>query len=79
MFACCAESKLLRETMKEEELDFHSKKLRDFNEEQAELISDRIIQKITKQFANHLKKTEVDTEDSLALIQKVFQLEIDQK
>lgn len=66
-------------TMKEEELDFHSKKLADYNEEQAELISDRIIQKITKQFANHLKKTEVDTEDSLELIRKVFQLEIDSK
>jgi glutamyl-tRNA reductase len=63
-------------TMKEEELDFHSKKLADFNQEQAELVSERIIQKITKQFANHLKKSEVDTDDSLALIQEVFQLEI---
>ncbi|MFD2587894.1 glutamyl-tRNA reductase [Croceitalea marina] len=65
--------------MKEEELDFHSKKLTNFNQEQAELVSERIIQKITKQFANHLKKPEVDTDDSLALIQKVFQLEIDSK
>lgn len=63
--------------MKEEELDFHSKKLSDYNEEQAEVISERIIQKITKQFANHLKQSDVDTEDSLELIQKVFQLEID--
>ncbi|SNY95155.1 glutamyl-tRNA reductase [Flagellimonas pacifica] len=64
-------------TMKAEEIDFQSKKLSDFNEDQAEVISERIIQKITKQFANHLKSSEVDTEDSLALIQKVFQLEID--
>ncbi|WP_136467848.1 glutamyl-tRNA reductase [Flagellimonas onchidii] len=64
-------------TMKAEEIDFHSKKLSDFNPDQAEIISERIIQKITKQFANHLKSSEVDTEDSLALIQKVFQLEID--
>lgn len=64
-------------TMKAEEIDFQSKKLSDFNENQAEVISERIIQKITKQFANHLKSSEVDTEDSLALIQKVFQLEID--
>jgi glutamyl-tRNA reductase len=63
-------------SMKEEELDFHAKKLNDFNQDQAEIISERIIQKITKQFANHLKKSEVDTEDSLELIQKVFQLEI---
>ena len=63
--------------MKAEEIDFHSKKLMDFNQDQAEMISDRIIQKITKQFANHLKSPEVDTEDSLELIQKVFQLELD--
>lgn len=63
-------------TMKEEELDFHSKKLSDFNQEQAALVSERIIQKITKQFANHLRKSDSDTDDSLALIQKVFQLEL---
>lgn len=66
-------------TMKEEEIDFHSKKISDFNENQAKIISERIIQKITKQFANHLKSDEVDTADSLELIQKVFQLEIDSK
>jgi len=65
--------------MKDEELNFHSKKLNDFNEEQAAIVSERIIQKITKQFANHLKSPEVDTDDSLALIQKVFQLEIESK
>jgi len=64
-------------TMKEEEINFQSKKLTDFNSEQADIISDRIIQKITKQFANHLKDTEVDAEDSLELIQRVFQLEVD--
>ena len=65
--------------MKDEELDFHSKKLNDFNQEQAELVSERIIQKITKQFANHLRKSDVDTEDSLTLIQQVFQLELNNK
>ena len=64
-------------TIKVEEVDFHSKKLDDFNQEQAELVSERIIQKITKQFANHLKSAEVDTDDSLALIKKVFKLEIE--
>jgi len=66
-------------TMKDEELDFHAKKLGDFNHEQAEMVSERIIQKITKQFANHLKKSEIDTNDSLELIQQVFQLEIQNK
>ncbi len=64
-------------TMKEEELDFQSKKLTDFNSEQADIISERIIQKITKQFANHLKDTDIDAENSLELIQRVFQLELD--
>ncbi|WP_273568860.1 glutamyl-tRNA reductase [Maribacter halichondriae] len=63
-------------TMKEEELDYQSKKLADFNSEQADVISDRIIQKITKQFANHLKDSNTDADDSLELIQKVFQLEV---
>ncbi|TMM58808.1 glutamyl-tRNA reductase [Maribacter algarum] len=64
-------------TMKEEEMDYQSKKQSDFNEEQADLISNRIIQKITKQFANHLKDDSVDADTSLALIKKVFQLEIE--
>ncbi len=63
-------------TMKDEELDFQSKKLTDFNSEQADIISERIIQKITKQFANHLKETNSDADDSLELIRKVFQLEV---
>lgn len=66
-------------TLKEEELDFHARKVQDFDSEQADLVSDRIIQKITKQFANHLRKSEVDTEESLQLIQQVFQLEINQE
>jgi glutamyl-tRNA reductase len=66
-------------TMKEEEIDFQSKKLTNFNTEQAEIVSERIIQKITKQFANHLKDSEIDAEDSLELIQRVFQLEIERK
>ncbi|WP_209400909.1 glutamyl-tRNA reductase [Pseudozobellia sp. WGM2] len=64
-------------TMKDEEMDYQSKKLSDFNEQHAEVISTRIIQKITKQFANHLKDGDVDADTSLELIQKVFQLEIE--
>ncbi|MCG2460885.1 glutamyl-tRNA reductase [Flavobacteriaceae bacterium F89] len=66
-------------TMKEEELDFQRKKLVDFNPHQAEIISDRIIQKITTHFANHLKGNETDSDTSLELIQRVFQLEVDHK
>ncbi len=64
-------------TMKDEELNFQSKKISDFDTKQADIISERIIQKITKQFANHLKDSEIDANISLELIQKVFQLEVD--
>lgn len=64
-------------TMKEEEIDFQSKKINDFNAQQADIVSDRIIHKITKRFANHLKDSGVDPEESLELIQKVFQLEVE--
>jgi len=64
-------------TIKEEELDYQSKKISDFNADHADALSNRIIQKITKQFANHLKDDSIDADTSLALIQKVFQLEID--
>ena len=64
-------------SIKDEELDYQSKKITDFNTGHADAISDRIIQKITKQFANHLKDESIDADSSLELIQKVFQLEID--
>ena len=66
-------------TMKDEELDFQSKKLSNFDSHQADIISERIIQKITKQFANHLKDTEIDSDTSLDLIRQVFQLELESK
>ena len=60
------------------ELDTQRKKLSDFNESQAELISDNIIQKITNHFAHHLKDEDYSTNESLELIKQIFQLE-DQK
>jgi glutamyl-tRNA reductase len=71
--------KMKLNTMKVEELNYQSKKTSGFNPEHAEIISDRIIQKITKQFANHLKDENVDSDSSLELIQKVFQIQLDQK
>lgn len=57
------------------ELDTQRKKLSDFNEAQAELISNNIIQKITNHFAHHLKDDNISTDDSLEFIKQVFQLE----
>ncbi len=62
-------------TMKDEELDYQSRKICNFNQEQAEIISNRIIQKIMNQFANHLKDDSNTADESLEFIQKVFQLE----
>ncbi|MCX2681259.1 glutamyl-tRNA reductase [Galbibacter sp. EGI 63066] len=62
-------------TMKDAEIDFQRKKIDDFNDEQAEIISNRIIQKITTHFANHLKDSSDNTGESIEFINKVFQLE----
>ncbi|MEZ4842438.1 MAG: saccharopine dehydrogenase NADP-binding domain-containing protein, partial [Flavobacteriaceae bacterium] len=63
------------EAIKAEEIDYQRKKVVNFNEEQAMLLSNRIIQKITKHFANHLKESNTSTEESIEFISKVFQLE----
>ena len=60
--------------IKSEEIDFQRRKNNQFDEVQAEVLSDRIIQKITKHFANHLKADDTATNDSIEMIQKVFQL-----
>ena len=62
-------------SIKDGELNFQRKKLADFNEEQAEIISNRIIQKITNHFANHLKEDETVVDESIEWIEKIFQLE----
>lgn len=62
-------------TIKDEELDYQSRKISNFNQEQAEIISNRIIQKIMNQFASHLKDDSNTADESLEFIQKVFQLE----
>jgi glutamyl-tRNA reductase len=60
--------------IKASELDFQSKKISNFNEEQAEIISNRII-KITTHFANHLKDDNTMVDESIEWIEKVFKIE----
>lgn len=60
--------------IKDGELNFQRKKLANFDEEQAELISNRIIQKITNHFVNQLKDGE-SMDEGIEWIEKVFQLE----
>ena len=56
------------------ELSNQRKKLSNFDEEQAELISRKIIQKITNHFASHLKDENTTVDESIELIEKVFQI-----
>lgn len=62
-------------SIKESELNFQKKKIIDFDQEQAEIISNRIIQKITTHFANHLKNEDTALEESIQWIEKVFELD----
>jgi glutamyl-tRNA reductase len=61
-------------SIKDGELNFQRKKLSNFDEQQAELISNRIIQKITNHFVNHLKDGD-SMDEGIEWIEKVFQLE----
>jgi glutamyl-tRNA reductase len=60
--------------IKQTELTYQKKKMDNFDEEQAEIISNRIIQKITNHFANHLKDENTTVDESVEWIQKIFQL-----
>ncbi|TRW22620.1 glutamyl-tRNA reductase [Flavobacterium zepuense] len=57
------------------ELNFQRKKISNFDEEQAEIISQRIIHKITTHFANHLKDRDTVVDESIEWIEKVFRIE----
>ncbi len=59
---------------KTSELNTQRKKLADFNEDQVELVTNNIIQKITNQFAHHLR-ADGSSDESIELIKKIFQLE----
>lgn len=66
-------------SIKEGELNFQRKKMSNFDEEQAERISNRIIQKITNHFANHLKDDNTEVDESINWIEKIFQIETTSK
>ena len=62
-------------SIKDGELDFQRKKIANFDQDQAEIISNRIIQKITTHFANHLKDDNTMVDESIEWIEKIFQIE----
>ncbi|SHG77207.1 glutamyl-tRNA reductase [Winogradskyella jejuensis] len=61
--------------IKNSEVNNQRKKLDNFNEEQVELVTNNLIQKITNQFAHHLREDSNTSDESLELIKKIFQLE----
>ena len=58
--------------IQDDEIDFHRKKIKDFDVDQAEIITSRIIQKITTQFAKHLKDEKTSVSQSVEVMKKVF-------
>ncbi len=61
--------------LKEAEIKSNRTKIDNFNQEQADVIADRIIQKIAGHFANHLRKEDENTQQAIELLNKVFKLE----
>ena len=60
------------EEIQQNEINFHKKKITNFDEAQAEAITSRFIQKITTQFVKHLKSEETSVNQSLQVMTKVF-------
>lgn len=61
-------------TLQHEEIDFQSKKIKDFNVEHAEVVTSRLIQKITTQFVKHLKDEDTSVDQSISVISKMFNI-----
>ena len=63
------------EMIKNEGIDYHKKKISGFNSEQAEIVSSHLIQKITTQFAKHLKQNNSSANQTIDVLAKVFNIE----
>ena len=60
------------EIIKKDEINVQKKKIKNFDETQAEILTNRFIQKITTQFVKHLKEEETSVNDSIQVMSKVF-------
>ena len=58
--------------IQKDEINFHKKKIKDFDEDQAEMLTNRFIQKITTQFVKHLKEEQTSVNESIEVMSKVF-------
>ena len=64
--------KVSLEAIQKDEINFQKKKIKNFDETQAEILTNRFIQKITTQFVKHLKEEETSVNDSIQIMSKVF-------
>lgn len=62
-------------SLKDAEIISQRKKTPELLEKEATELGDRIIQKITNQFAHHLRNANGSTQESIAIISSIFQLE----
>ncbi len=69
--------KMSLQEIQQNEINFHKKKIQDFNEEHAEAITSRMIQKITTQFVKHLKEDDTSINESIAVMSKVFEMSLE--
>ena len=60
------------EAIQKDEINFQKKKIKNFDENHAEILTNRFIQKITTQFVKHLKEEETSVNDSIQIMSKVF-------
>jgi len=65
------------EAIQQDEIAFHRKKIKDFDEEQATVITSRFIQKITTQFVKHLKDESTSIPESINVVTKMFGANLD--
>ncbi len=61
--------------IKENEIAYQQKKMNDFNLQQAEVLGNRLVQKIISQIMGKLRSEEGTVENSIELLSEVFQLE----
>jgi len=61
--------------IKTAEIDFQRKKIDNFDQQQAEIISERIIQKITTHFVNNLKDENNSFEEKIEWLEQIFGIE----
>jgi len=63
------------QTLAKDEIDFQSKQIENFDKDQADILQKRLVHKITRQFASHLRYANGSTQNGIDWIQKTFDLE----